>query len=239
VAKSWALHGFDVHVIIHGEVSNNTWQRGMPVNSVIVYENDQFITENNPALWAQCCRLYAPGKLNGYVIIGDADMFIGSGFLCRDYDKVNVFGWDLTGQQHIPMCYVGMDAKKWAKIFRLEDFRADLDKYCDLRTKERAWVADQDILTFRMWNYGHMNINFIERGTDPDNHNLPQGRWDRYGGFKKPKTEIHDVHLPREPVKHFTAIKAMCKDIYSSCNWDWLDKYYKEWVGVGIAGIYY
>src|SRR5687768_2434012 len=102
VCRSWELQGFDVELAITGEWGELTKlvQQYLTKGRVNMYPDSGSINSTmNKALYTQCIRLYIPAFIDPerYCILGDADMFIGSSFLYRDFDKINVFGWDLTG----------------------------------------------------------------------------------------------------------------------------------------------
>lgn len=236
VAKSWELQGiFPATFVFGDDVPKKLLNKYLP-GGIACLQNIYFTKSSNKALYSQCMRLYIwlglPEDI--YYIIGDADMFIASDFLYRDGDKVNVFGHDLTGFNEIPMCYIGAPVDKWKEIMNSTNVAADIEKYSkyDSDVWHEAWGADQQIITAKLKEYGYDKINFINRGTDPNNLNLPLGRWDRYGGFKRPAGQIHDVHLPREPYSEesFPKIVAMCKDVYPNESWDWLEEYRNEFL---------
>jgi hypothetical protein len=160
-------------------------------------------------------------------------MFIASSFLKRDFDKVNVFGHDLTNYAEIPMCYVGMKISIWKKIMGENGIENDLLKYASHSSKEwlQAWGCDQQILTSKLKIFGFDNINFIPRGRDINNQYLPLGRWDRFN-WQKPSHQIHDVHLMRDPLnkQNFNKILEMCKFIYPEQSWNWLTDYRTEFL---------
>jgi hypothetical protein len=234
VAKSWELQGFEVEVCIVSDQTpieaGDLIRKYADVSVTHVYSKAEGM---NKTLKVQCYRMYRAMKhLDRYVILTDADMFIGSSFLYRDFDKVNVFGHDLTDRNHVPICYVGATGNKWGHIMGTGGMNEDIDAYCDLTTKEKAWGCDQDILTAKLKEYGFKNINFIDRGTDPNNLNLPLGRWDRYAGFRQPKVQVHDVHLPRDPFSddNFKKILDMCETLYPDEPWSWVLRYRREFI---------
>lgn len=232
VVKSWELQGFEPHVrLIDDEANVDIWDLMRRYVDNFTICGTGIKCDQNKAIYTQCLRLYMATEFSErYVILTDVDMFIASSFLYRDFDKVNVFGHDLTDRNHIPICYAGMTGDKWREAIGKEGMNADIIKYGDVSSKEKAWCCDQDILTAKLKAYGYDRINFIDRGTDPKNLNLPKGRWDRYGGFKKPKGQIHDVHLPRNPYsdENFKKILDMCEDVYPKENWNWLIHYKRE-----------
>lgn len=222
VAKSWELQGFDYCIDIESDNRIRCIDKFVDFDSIDYFRNSNY-NKLSDSSNAQIHRLYT--RLldeNTPMILGDADMFIGSDFLYKRFDLINVFGHDLTDRNHIPMCYVMMTSKQWEQIMG-HDMEGDVMKYGG----DNQWCWDQDILTAKLKQYGYENINFIDRGTDPSNHNLPLGRWDRYGGFLRPRGVIHDVHLPRKPYSDewFTKILAMCKDLYPNEDWEWVEEY--------------
>lgn len=236
VCKSWELQGFAVVVVI---VGNGGWIKKYLSGSILVIEikdSSKFSkikSELNPAMFTQVVRLYVASQLkkDRYCVLSDADMFIASSFLNRDFDKINVFGHNLTGYDEVPVCYVSMKAGQWAEIFGT-DIDGDIEKYGQPHSKEwhKAWGVDQQILTAKLKEYGFDKINFIDRPVAKSG--LPQGRWDRYGGFKKPEGEVHDVHLMRDPLsdENFHKIAYMCMNVYPKQDWRWLYQYRKQFL---------
>jgi len=156
-------------------------------------------------------------------------MFIASDFLNRDYDKVNAFGYDLTGYTQVPMCYVGMTGKKWKELMNPFDVEKDLATFADKNSTDfyRAWGCDQDILTGKLRTvFGFHGVNFIPRGNDASNSGLAMGRWDRHN-WVKPTSQIHDCHLSGQAwTKDGTArLIDMCETIYPEEDWSWIPKY--------------
>lgn len=247
VAKSWFIQGWSCYIVIESDTNNDdeilkeVIAQIMlidPNNQVEIIESRENKTKND-ALFIQVERLYQPqkymsrNKLNGnevYFILSDADMFIASSFLNRDLDKINSFGHDLTGYGEIPMCYVGMSGDKWIELMKYDSCGIvyDLENYSKSKSDiwEEAWGADQQILTFKLKDFGFDKVNFINRGHDQNNSGLPNGRLDRYN-WQYPTIEIHDCHLFRNPLSesNYPLLKEMCGKIYPSQNWDWLDTF--------------
>jgi hypothetical protein len=242
IVRSWNLQGFNVELAI-----TDPWTpqahlveemiRGMEVQ-VYLDMGDGTISKQNPALYTQCLRLYMPRELPSeqYAIVGDADMFIGSSFLHRDFDKLNVFGWDLTGHGQVPMCYVGMKAERWREVmkYELRGFEYDLHVYAEPGSGDwyKAWGADQDILTGKLKEYGQGHWNQIPRTTDPHNSGLPLGRWDRHN-LVRPSSEIHDIHLPRDPLGKPELLIEMARACYPNENWGWIWEYSEKFKACG------
>lgn len=237
VCKSWELQGFDVELAITGHPTAKMGVVADHLNPIGVnmYSDLGDIASANPALYTQCLRLYMPAlaKPDRYCILSDADMFIGSSFLYRDFDKVNVFGWDLTGRGQVPICYVGMYAKTWDAVmdYELCGLEEDLAMYAQKDSADwyKSWGADQDILTGKLFAYGQQHWHQIPRGNDPRNSGLPLGRWDRHN-WQMPTGEIHDVHLMREPTSeaNMQRIRDMVNLIYPKADWSWIEEYHAK-----------
>lgn len=243
VCKSWQLQGWDI-IISFNQTTHKSFLFDtlhlidiVPKIDVISKES----TTQNKALYTQCHRLYmAQHRLDeDYFIMSDADMFIASDFLNRDYDKVNAFGHDLTGYGQIPMCYVGMTGKNWKELMHPFDVEHDLKMFAkkDAEDFYVAWGCDQDILTGKIRTiFGYHNVNFIKRGQDPNNSGLPMGRWDRYN-WVKPTGQLHDCHLSPEGYTDGGTERLidMCQTIYPDTDWSWVKEYktkFREIYGV-------
>lgn len=235
VAKSWELQGWDVCANVESFKVVDCVNKRMEFGSVDWYEHE--VKGLTTSSVAQIKRLYDVCNLlhDRTVCIGDVDMFIGSDFLYKRFDQINVFGHDLTGREHIPMCYVTATRDEWREIMEF-DGKKNWEEWMLPMIKRfggsNPWCWDQDILTGLLKEFGYEQLNFIDRGIDPSNHNLPLGRWDRYGGFKRPAGQVHDCHLPRTPYFDvpFNQIKDMCNDLYPKEDWSWLDMYRNEFL---------
>jgi len=243
VLQSWNIQGWHVEVILV-DVSNECLNMlEYYTDHLSVYysgAHDIPLSKINKALFTQLARLYWPMQVyepydNTYCIMTDADMFIASSFLNRDFDKVNVFGHDLTGYSQIPMCYVGAPASKWHVIMDNFGMANDLRNYAKANSNDWfvAWGADQDILTAKINRYTGLNsnntINKIKRGTDALNAGLPLGRLDRHN-WQYPKGEIHDCHLMRNGWHdaNYERLNEMVHTIYPKEDWGWLPAYKRE-----------
>lgn len=236
VVQSWHIQGWDTEVICCSVPPPviQLLEFYSPASANYTAVKNMNYSSVNKALFTQCVRLYWPvDKIaqNRYCVLGDADMFIGSSFLNRDFDKVNVFGHDLTGYSQIPMCYVGANIQNWKIIMGEQGMAQDLLQYAKPESNVfyESWGADQDILTGKLRRYGFSRINFINRGTDPANAGLPLGRLDRHN-WQYPKTEVHDCHLlrPAYDEENYNKLYAMAQHIYKREDWAWLPAYYRE-----------
>jgi len=235
VCKSWSIQGWIPYIVfnnVNSEQSELIIRTLLDLDVKFDFKHiNKVSTTQNKALYTQCERMYMAKDYpdDDYCIMSDADMFIASDFLNRDYDKVNSFGYDLTGFSQIPMCYVGMPVKKWKELFAPFNVDADLETFARKEAGDWyiAWGCDQDILTGKLRTLqGFHSVNFIHRGTDPGNSGLPLGRWDRYNWIK-PKVQIHDCHLSGEAWGDAGTDRLvdMCTSIYPEVDWKWIDNY--------------
>lgn len=243
ICKSWKLQGWIPYIVF-----NNVFETEFFIKTLldigvdsIFKEINQISKTQNKALYTQCHRLYMMQHMpdEDYGIMSDADMFIASDFLNRDYDKVNSFGHDLTGYGQIPMCYVGMTGTKWRELMNPFNVESDLAKFARKEDNDFyiAWGCDQDILTNRIRTIlGYHGVNFIKRGSDPANSGLALGRWDRYNWIK-PTGKIHDCHLSGQGWTEAGTERLvdMCQTIYPETDWSWIPEYktkFKEIYGL-------
>lgn len=241
VAKSWQLQGWDVCANVESDNTIDCVNDRMNFGDVDWFKHEVDGLETSSV--AQIKRLYDTCNLfqNTTVCIGDVDMFIGSDFIYKRFDLINVFGHDLTDFGHIPMCYVTATRDQWREMmdFKEEDNQGDnirwevwITRMIKKHGKENTWCWDQDILTGQLKEYGFDRINFIHRGTDPSNSNLPLGRCDRYNNMHIPKGQIHDVHLMRNPMSEENTAKIIeiATMLYPNEDWSWILEYRNEFV---------
>jgi len=147
ICKSWHLQGWNIQLSFNNVLLKHIDFFVEILNKLKINTHIQSIikisTTQNKALYTQCERLYMGKDIEDvdYAIITDVDMFIASDFLNRDYDKVNAFGYDLTGYTQVPMCYVGMTGKKWKELMNPFDVEKDLATFADKNSTDfyRAW----------------------------------------------------------------------------------------------------
>lgn len=235
--KTWELQAFEVMPCIVSNRADVKPFMDKYIKGARMFKPDASIkSELNPSIYTQCLRLYLGRNRprDQYCIMGDVDMLIASSFLYRDFDKVNVFGHDLTDFNEIPMCYVGMSGKKWQEIMGDGTMKQDIEKYTKYKSKvwHEAWGADQQILTAKLQAYGYENINFINRRDPLHKDNIPEGRLDRSSNFAIPLGDIHDVHLMRKPfVEHSVfMIEEILSTIYPRQNWEWVEDYAHDFI---------
>lgn len=150
----------------------------------------------------QISRLYGSCiGWDGYLMTGDIDMIPLSNYWTPELvDKITVYGHDLTGFGHFPICYVGMPAFLWDQVMctHNEDYnyfiKRDLDTLPQAKDPDfyKYWFTDQDLITARLKEYGTSKIDFINRGQYSNGY--AKGRVDR-GSWTLNHEQFIDAHL--------------------------------------------
>lgn len=188
----------------------------------------------------QISRLY--GSLTqdkpAYIMTGDIDLIPLSDYWHPRLDKVTVYGHDLTGYGHYPICFIGMPNSAWTSVMNLKEGSMQYYIKRDLETLPQAkdpdfykyWFTDQDLITQRLNEYGKENITFINRGQGP--HGFARGRVDRgSGGWVLNQPELIDAHLEQQ-THHSTAkinrLYELLAHVWPGEDFAWFKKYTEE-----------
>ena len=169
--------GFKPVVIILGKskYSELVYEYTKKYTSAEIVEIDA-IPNYKDATIVQFSRLYAaciePDE-NEYLITGDIDMLLLNKYLYRDFDKRNLYGYDLTSYYQYPICYIGMQTKDWRSLLNLEygkfieNMTRDLneEKLATSQHFEDYWFTDQRFITRKIKEFGEENFQVINRGT--------------------------------------------------------------------------
>lgn len=145
----------------------------------------------------QISRLYASCYVEGYLMTGDIDMIPLSDYWQPDVNKKTVWGWDLTGKGHYPLCYIGMQSKEWREVMKIDnqisyDFiKRDLDSLPQAKDPDfyKYWFTDQDLITERLKPYNPVHVL---RGQYSNGYAI--GRVDR-GNWTLSHSTFIDAHL--------------------------------------------
>ncbi len=228
---SWSKLGYTPIVIqvidLNKENSYKAFQKYLPTETIIYPIASQEGVKD--CTTSQVSRLFASSFLRFHlkptdtIILGDADMVIMKDIF-TDEGEVVCYGHDLTDRNEIPMCYVKASARTWFWMMG-DNMFFNSNAYSD--DKSKYWGSDQQVLTQKLQYYGFDNIKFVDRGIDPENLNLPIGRWDRYN-WKYVPQDIIDVHMIRQPIENWGLIKLMAEYLFHNDNLKWMDKYYLE-----------
>lgn len=181
---------------------------------------------------AQVSRLYAACREIGYLMTGDVDMIPLSNYWNPNEEEITVWGHDLTGYQHYPICYIGMPSYRWMEIMDLTSndynrmIKRDLNSMpnasCDDPVKR--WVVDQDLITERL-NDASYPINRINRLTYANGY--PIGRVDR-SAWTLNHEKLIDCHMPRGIYSNhhrMEEIVLLLEKVWPEENFDWFIDY--------------
>lgn len=186
----------------------------------------------------QVSRLYASAiQKDGYLMTGDIDMIPLSDYWKHDPDRISVYGHDLTGHTHYPICYIGMQAQKWREVMNIdsEDYNSLIKRDLDANTNAKSddfykyWFVDQEIATERLKRFKR-EIDFMNRGQYPNG--FAYGRVDR-GAWSLNHKEFIDAHLFQQVYhkgreQYFDKILELLARIWPEEDFSWLVDFNNE-----------
>lgn len=192
-------------------------------------------------LYAGCLHFIAD---DDYIMTGDIDMLALSDYWKPDLLKFTVYGHDLTGFTHFPICYIGAPAGLWREVMKIDgtDYQYHIQK--DLMELPQAkdpdfykyWFTDQDLITGRLKAYGTEKIDFINRG--PGKHGYARGRVDRgNGGWVLDQPELIDAHLMQQTHHKEEKIQKLMEllhHVWPEEDWLWFLEYTKEFKKLAV-----
>lgn len=203
VCWAWRKFGWTPFIMYRGK-RNPTWDyvfatsgypSGVFLDAINGYKNETI---------AQIARLYAGCCFtsNVYVMTSDIDMLPLSDYWDVDTTKITVWGHDLTGYQHMPICYIGMTSQRWIELMGLSSddhdrfIKRDLDSLPNAKSEDsvKRWVVDQDLITERI-NGVQFDKLFVPRGIY--NNGYPIGRVDR-SAWHLMHDQFIDCHMLRD-----------------------------------------
>lgn len=227
VVKLW----FDVfdklHEGITAEMKFHYSMKGMDFTVPPGYRSDTV---------AQTARLYAACVIHNddYIMTSDADMLPLSDYWKFDPEKITVWGHDLTGYQHMPICYIGMKSSRWREVMGIVNndhnaiLKRDLDVIPNAKSEDQVkrWVVDQDLITERINNV-QFDKEFVHRGVYSNGY--PVGRIDRSAWEISYGSNI-DCHMPRvlNNPGGFSQIAQVLMRVWPSEDFNWFAKYTEE-----------
>lgn len=209
---AWRKFGWEPILFFHGNTNRNPTHNllQLMISSGDVLSSDFNWIENIEGYRSdtvtQISRLYG-GCLNlhpdSYVMTGDIDMLPLSDYWKPSEYQVIVWGHDLTGFGHYPICYIGASVSQWRDIMRNgsldynKEIKRDLDTLPQAKDPDfyKYWFTDQDLITQRLNEYGKEKITFINRGQYPNG--FAYGRVDR-GSWSLDHKEFIDAHLMQQ-----------------------------------------
>lgn len=165
----------------------------------------------------QVSRLYGACVIqDGYLMTSDIDMIPLSDYWKFDPTDITIWGHDLTGFTHYPICYIGMTAERWREVMGLSSTDYDSLILRDLNTLPQAkdpdfykyWFSDQDLITTRI-DRTEFAKKHIHRGQLPNG--FAKGRVDR-GSWSLEHPEFIDCHALRDMYKRSdTGVKNLSR----------------------------
>jgi hypothetical protein len=212
----------------------------LPINSYPIegYRSDTI---------TQISRLYASHLVGeeAYLMTGDIDMIPLSDYWKPNFTVPTVYGHDLTGFGHYPICYIGMPTSLWDFVMschKEEPFanhmKRDLD--CLPQAKDpdfyKYWFTDQDLITQRLNEYGKDKINFVNRGQGT--HGFARGRVDRGSdGWVLDQPELIDAHLPQQchhSQEKIDKLMGLLRHVWPAEDFTWFEKYIVEFKKLAV-----
>ena len=186
---------------------------------------------------AQISRLYAAslyGNDHDYLMTSDIDMLPLSDYWQFNPEDITVWGHDLTGYQHMPICYIGMKRTRWVEVMGLTShqynnlIKRDLDSMPNAKSQdqEKRWVVDQDLITDRI-NAVNFEKKFVSRETLSTGY--PKGRVDR-SSWSLDHPQMIDAHMFRgiyespDSLK-YRATMHLLKKVWPDQDFKWFEDY--------------
>ena len=185
----------------------------------------------------QVSRLYAACVQEGYLMTGDIDLIPLSDYWHPKEGEITVYGHDLTGYTHYPICFIGMDSTRWVEVMGLSSpdynklIKRDLDTLPQAKDPDfyKYWFSDQDLITKRI-KETQFPIKFVNRGQLPNGY--AKGRVDR-GAWTLDHKEFIDAHLFHQMYhkgreQYFEKTLDLLEKIWPEENFDWFILYTQE-----------
>lgn len=193
----------------------------------------------------QISRLYGAciaDEPDALLMSGDIDMIPLSDYWKPESDKVTVYGHDLTGYGHYPICYIAMNSAKWVEVMNLTNFdydahiKRDLDALPQAKDQDfyKYWFSDQDLITSRLNEYGKEKITFVNRGQY--SNGFAAGRVDR-GSWSLDHKEFIDAHLMQQTHHSQEKIQKLMEllhHVWPQEDFKWFLEYTKEFKKLAV-----
>lgn len=238
VCWAWRKFGWEPIVMYYGNLTKlaDVWHYSLiyphsvhHLDSIEGYRSDTI---------TQISRLYASCVEDGYLMTGDIDMLPLSDYWKSNENEITVYGHDLTGFGHYPICYIGMDSMKWADVMNIKDndynkwIKRDLDLLPQAKSDDfyKFWFSDQDLITDRLNQYGKDKITFVNRGQGA--HGYAKGRIDRgSNGWVLNQPELIDAHLQQQThhsEEKINRLYELLHHVWPTEDFTWFKNYTEE-----------
>lgn len=186
----------------------------------------------------QVSRLYASmfvTNRDAYLMTADIDMLPLSDYWQFDENAQTVWGHDLTGYGHYPICYIGMKAHLWRTTMKIDTawvsnaMKKDLDSLPQAKSEDfyKFWFTDQDLITQKLKPFSPVIKN---RGQY--SNGFAVGRVDR-GAWSLNHDTFIDCHMFQQ-VHHkrnadkFAKTMELLTSIWPNEDFTWFTEYTKE-----------
>jgi hypothetical protein len=191
-------------------------------------------------LYGSCFYWVGP---DDYLLTGDVDMLALSNYWQPDPEKVTVYGHDLTGYGHYPICYIGMKSKHWHDVIHAVAAPPQVHIERDLKSLpqagegvdwEKRWFTDQDLITSRLNEYGKEKITFVNRGQY--SNGFAAGRVDR-GSWSLDHSQFIDAHLMQQTHHSNEKIQKLMEllhHVWPGEDFKWFLEYTKEFKKMAV-----
>ncbi len=237
----WAWRMFEWEpILFYNDNSSNKFN--WLINSIpelkVFYLNENIISGYRSDTITQISRLYAACVDDGFIMSSDIDMLPLSDYWKPDLLRATVYGHDLTGFGHYPICYIAMDSSQWMKVMDIKSddynqlIKRDLDTLPQAKNTNfyKYWFSDQDLVTERINQYGKDKITFINRGQG--SHGYARGRVDRgSGGWVLNQPELIDAHLEQQTWQNETKTQRLYEllaHVWPNEDFTWFRDYTNE-----------
>lgn len=237
VAFAWRSFGW-IPVMLYVDVpvkmqTRNRYIHWWDIKTIPGYRSETMAQVSR--LYAACLPFIEDGDM---VMTSDVDMLPLSNYWVPNPDLVTTYGHDLTGHQHVPMCYVAATKERWKKIMGMKHPDWDIEQILAIdlmlmpnaraeTPQERRWVVDQDLLTHRISQY-KVDGNIVEnvaRGTLANGY--PIGRVDR-SAWTMDHQRLIDCHMYRDIFNDTNAridTLYLLQTVWPDEDWSWVLTY--------------
>lgn len=189
---------------------------------------------------AQVSRLYGACVADGYLMTGDIDMIPLSDYWKYDENDITIWGHDLTGFTHYPICYIGMPSTRWREVMGItsDDYsklmKRDLDTLPQAKNPDfyKYWFSDQDLITGRI-DQTEFPKKMVNRGQLPNG--FARGRVDR-GSWTLDHSQFIDCHALRDMYKtsdtgvnNFAKTMRLLEKVWPDEDFTWFKEYTRQY----------
>lgn len=238
---AWRKFGWEPVIFFHGNPNELSYAVGQWMLKTIP-EGQIFFQVSNIEGYrsdtiTQVSRLYAGCVQEGYLMTGDIDMIPLSDYWQPNENEITVYGHDLTGFGHYPICYIGMDSTRWVEVMGLSSpdynklIKRDLDTLPQAKDPDfyKYWFSDQDLITQRI-QQTEFPVTVINRGQY--SNGFAVGRVDR-GAWSLNHKQFIDAHLFHQMYHKgredkFEQTLDLLEKIWPEENFDWFILYTEQ-----------